>query len=432
MIHLITGLEIECEVKPDLSKNIMRGSYHHPHWLTDDWSSQSDSSMSPNKWAYSSCYEFVSRPFAACEMKHLLLEFRALFNDSSFTDSIHFNETCGHHIHFSGTEVPDDYNGPIVLPTTEMMNCQCNLCAQGQRWSIEFGGRAFYVHGTKMYPRISMEAVKVVRAVVGNALPKRAMTLYFRHHANRLTEETNRPRNRKYSEIRWFNKSHGEFRSFNLNGIRTWKGLQEQYRNALEALKEKFFTTPPDEMHNIPATDYYDSCEHDPDQETHRISINREPVVHRRTVSTDRYPPNFAFIHQGRCRDYDDPNLAFSRFEIGTDDLEHIWDNTLSYRQRSGISYYKWRNTMLQRSERGQYEDLKQVRADALKVANIMYHKGRNPEGCGNSDCETCNPPPVERPRVYPWMRPSSSTVFTPTPQVNVTWDDIVDLDPES
>lgn len=122
------GFEVECEVNDAiLSRHIPQGGYHNGRRINTYWKSEHDGSLSRYRWHMNGqTYEFVSKKLGLTSYKKAIKSFKKMFED--FTDDenvpelnkiVHFNPSCGCHIHFSDTEV--DLRNRIVGYDAELL-----------------------------------------------------------------------------------------------------------------------------------------------------------------------------------------------------------------------------------------------------------------------------------------------------------------------
>jgi len=234
---LVVGVEIEAEINRSKWKgSFNRGSYHDNHLYPlkhsrRNWIIEKDSSVHSSKFLRGITAEFISRPFPIDKWEKILHSFQkavqmnSTLKRLSLKQILHFNRTCGAHIHLSiwesspsnwKLEPRDGWTTKIPgIPTRTLGRIVPTLYFRQVR--------------TKLFKRIQTELPSVWNEW---------RTQYFRQYAQRLVLQK-----RSYKrEQEWnFNPHYTvEFRSMNLNGVSTWTQFFKLWKIVFETLNKCF------------------------------------------------------------------------------------------------------------------------------------------------------------------------------------------------
>jgi len=211
MKSFCVGTEIECIVNNKYNSDIEVGDYHDGIPLmirgmeSDSWFVESDSSLSSwnNPFNFPTCMEFVSSIARSKKsFFSMLSEFQERLSHGEYelNEVLHFNKSCGCHIHFS-------------------------------------------IKGFIFRKKVVYDVYPLVRKYFFKLLDESDISSkediknhYFRNYALKLTKKSWENVNR--AEFNLQDESRGlEWRGFNLLGITTWKEFYEMFEIAFKVLE---------------------------------------------------------------------------------------------------------------------------------------------------------------------------------------------------
>jgi hypothetical protein len=199
-------MEFETEYNTSLI-SVSRDSYHgsNPEYFSPKWKVETDGSLKSTKFSSSDTAEFITtRPFLRRDLHNVVDALRTEANRRAL-DTYEFSEifcpnySCGHHLHFS-------YNGIRLLEKSTI----------------------------NLYPLIRAEFFKNLKRY-SPRLHETIKKQYFRHYAKKIRGDN--CYQSRCSEFNLTNDNCGlEWRSFNVNGVQTWKEYEDVVGIALDSL----------------------------------------------------------------------------------------------------------------------------------------------------------------------------------------------------
>jgi hypothetical protein len=195
------GLEIECELP--YSNQINRGDYHEGIKCGKYWTAERDGSLHTKKGGYN--VEFVSVVLTKEQIPEAIRELKAICkDDANRFHNFSVNNSCGAHIHFSTKS-----KGKI---------------------------QHFY---KQLPPSFVKEIGAKGRETIAQKFPK--------YISGKFEKQYNRGYARQFSGVEYMRGRYYEFnttetkgmewRSFNLQGVRTWEQMEQMYLTAADVIE---------------------------------------------------------------------------------------------------------------------------------------------------------------------------------------------------
>jgi len=229
---IVCGVEIEMTYNGNILK-LNKGSYHEDnmeHKLSKNFNIETDGSLRVFSEKYNSTTEIVSKPFKVDEWFEVLKEFKDAIIKKSKMDLlgevIEFNSSCGAHIHFT-----------VLFKMDGLYNFEY----KNEDYSFE--GKNLFIGkfaSAKFFRELGDKIKDKVKEQMGEHFYKNWIGNYYRNFSKKVTEKN--IFKKRYIE---FNMNCGggqvEYRSFHLNGVKTWGDFFKMYRIVFETLKQEIY-----------------------------------------------------------------------------------------------------------------------------------------------------------------------------------------------
>lgn len=228
---VIVGFELETEYNQKVLGELDINAYHSNYWskFLDNkyFKCESDASLDNNK--FDDTVEIISAPVELNKINKVLKSFqKSVFKKAKkrieFHKAFNLNKSCGCHVHISILDCNKKYRYEIFDNAREEV-----FDFVGQPYIIKdlFTNKFLNSFREKLHKNVKKHLKKVYPKFHSN---------YFRDYAQEMEDVDDGDR---CSEFNFATDERCEFRSFNLNGVKTWR----EFFKMFEILKKSMYET---------------------------------------------------------------------------------------------------------------------------------------------------------------------------------------------